>query len=71
MKIPNYTEIKLLNDNYLNEGAKKDDFGYIIEVYENGYEVEFSDKEGNTTALFSVKPEDIEVAQRQLLPPII
>jgi Domain of unknown function (DUF4926) len=60
MNIPNYSKIKLLNDNYLEEGVKKGDFGYIIEVYEDGYEVEFSDKDGNTIALFSVKPKEIE-----------
>lgn len=60
MQIPNYSEIKLLTDKYASEGVLADAVGYVIEVYENGYEVEFSDNNGITIALFSVKEGEIE-----------
>ncbi len=65
MKIQNYSEIKLLNDKYIEEGVSKNQIGYVIEVYDDGYEVEFSDENGNTIALFSVKEEDIEKTENK------
>jgi hypothetical protein len=61
MKILNYSRVKLLTDKYINEGVSSGSVGYVIEVYDNGYELEFSDKNGVTIALFSVAPDEIEL----------
>jgi hypothetical protein len=63
MQIPNYSAIKLLTDKYVSEGVSKGAIGYVIEVYADGYEVEFSDDSGITIALFSVKENEIEAAE--------
>lgn len=54
MTIPNYSQVKLLSDRYLSEGVKAGAIGYIIEVYLDGYEVEFSDNDGTTIALLAL-----------------
>lgn len=62
MQIPNYSKVKLLTNNYISEGVSAGAIGYVIEVYDDkGYEVEFSDKNGETIALFSVKPNEVEM----------
>jgi RHS repeat-associated protein len=62
MKIPCYTQVRLVTNKYWNEGANHGMIGYIIEIHAEGvYEVEFSDSEGVTLAQIVVKEEDIEV----------
>ena len=63
MSIPIYSPIKLLTNRYLENGVKKGDYGVIIEVYEDGYEVEFIDERGNTIDWFSVKPDEVEMVE--------
>lgn len=63
MQIPNYSEIKLLTDKYSDEDVSINQVGYVIEVYDVGYEVEFSDGDGNTIAIFSVKEGEIVITE--------
>lgn len=63
MLIPIYSPIKLLTNRYLKSGVKKGDYGVIIEVYDNAYEVEFMDEEGNTIDWFSVKSDEVEMIE--------
>jgi len=55
----------LLTDKYLNEGIKKGDIGVILEEYDGGsdFEVEFSDENGFTIALFAFPREDLELTE--------
>lgn len=54
-----YQKIKMISNNYISEGVKKGDIGYIIEIYNQDYcEVEFSDENGITIALLSMKSDN-------------
>jgi Domain of unknown function (DUF4926) len=57
-----YQVVRLLTNNYQNEGIKKGDIGSIIEDYgDNHYEVEFSDSNGITIALLALPGGELEV----------
>lgn len=60
-----YSRVKLLTNNYINEGAKINDIGFIIEVYNTGdCEVEFSDsKTGISYAQIVTRPEELEMLE--------
>ena len=59
-----FQKVRLITDKYINDGIKKGDEGFILEVYdENNFEVEFSDSNGITIVLCSFKKEDIELAE--------
>lgn len=60
MEIPIYTSVTLVTNKYANLGVKKGDYGVIIEIYEDGYEVEFLDGEGNTLNTFGVEKLEVE-----------
>ncbi len=64
MPLPQFSAIRLTTDRFLNEGVGRGAIGFILDVYEDGYEVEFSRPDGTTIAWFSVKPEDIEPAPK-------
>jgi len=56
-----YQKVRLMTDKYIGDGIKKGDVGVILENYDgNNYEVEFSDENGITIALFAFPKEDIE-----------
>jgi len=63
MKI--YEKVRLLTDKFIEEGAKKGDIGYIIEIYGDGNcEVEFSDSQtGITYAQIVANQKDLESAE--------
>lgn len=62
MKLPLYSRIRLRTAKYEGEGAKWGDLGYIIEVYEDAYEIEISDSSGITLALLAAKEFEVESA---------
>ena len=56
-----YQKVKLLTNKYIKEGIKKGDIGIILEIYdENNFEIEFSDADGFTIALFAFPREELE-----------
>jgi len=56
-----YQKVRLMTDKYIADGIKKGDVGVILEDYDgSNYEVEFSDENGVTIALFAFPKEDIE-----------
>lgn len=60
-----YQRVRLLTDKYIKEGIKKGDIGYVLEDYDGeNFEVEFSDKNGNTIALFSFHKQDLELVEQ-------
>ena len=62
MSLPNFSRVKILTDKFQNRGVYAGDVGYIIEVYdENNYEVEVSDANGITIALFAAKTDEIQL----------
>ncbi len=65
MRIPIYSKVELLTDKYLNNGVEKGNTGAVIEIYDDGYEVEFIDKKGNTLAVFGVEPEEIRIIKSE------
>ena len=66
MNIRNYSKVKLLTDNYVNDGVHIGDTGYVVEVYEGkGYEVEFMDEQGNTINSFGVHLDEVEAVEEK------
>ena len=60
-----YQKVRLITDKYINDGIRKGDIGVILEDYDgNHFEVEFSDKNGTTIALFAFPKEDIELVRQ-------
>lgn len=57
-----YNKVRLLTDRYLPDGARRDDEGYVIEIYQDGNcEVEFSYEDSGTAyALIVAKPDELE-----------
>ncbi|MDR0469904.1 MAG: DUF4926 domain-containing protein [Peptococcaceae bacterium] len=59
-----YQKVRLMTDKYIDEGIKKGDIGVILEDYDgNNFEVEFSDPNGITIALFAFPIEELELAE--------
>ena len=63
MKIPIYSPVTLLSDKYLKNGVKAGDYGVIVDIYEDGYEVDFLDEEGNTINCFGVEIDEVKIAE--------
>lgn len=60
MAFDNYTQVILLTDRYKDQGVAAGAFGFIIEVWGDGfYEVDFSDKDGITIALLDLNESEI------------
>jgi hypothetical protein len=63
MPFPEFSPVRLTTDRYLgSEGVGKGAVGFVLDVYDDGYIVEFSRSDGTTIAWFFLKPEDIELA---------
>ena len=50
----------------MSKGVGRGAIGFVLDVYDDGYEVEFSRPDGTTIAWFAVKSEDIEPAPEVL-----
>jgi hypothetical protein len=61
-KYPNYSSVRLLTNAFSEEGVTVGSIGYIIEVYGDEYEVEFSDADGITIAQIVVAQDQIELS---------
>jgi hypothetical protein len=56
-----YQTVRLLTDKYMDEGIRRGDIGVILEDYQDGhFEVEFSDVNGITKALFAFPKDELE-----------
>ena len=52
----------MVSDDYVSEGVKKGDVCYIIEIYNQDYcEVEFSNENGITIALLSMRRDSFNI----------
>lgn len=60
--LENYSRVRLLTDRYQNKGVAAGTIGYVIEVYDDAYEVEFSNPNGITIAQVVVQPDELEKA---------
>ena len=62
--LKNYDRVRLVTNDYENEGVSDGAVGYIVETYDDGvYEVEFSDPEGTTLALIALRESELEFAE--------
>lgn len=62
--LKNYTRVRLLTDDYEKEGVSGGAVGYVIETYDDGtYEVEFSDSDGTSVALLTLRESELEPAE--------
>ncbi len=58
----NYSRVRLISDQYRDQGAAKGSIGYIIEVYPDGnYEIEFSGQNGVSIAQIVAAENDLEL----------
>jgi uncharacterized protein len=62
MRLENYTTVVLLTDKYESEGVKTGDIGTIIEVYNDAYEVDFSDANGITITMIVLQEDEVKAA---------
>ncbi len=62
MPLPEFSPVRLTTDRFVSKGVGRGTIGFILDIYEDGYEVEFSRPDGATIAWFAVKSEDIEPA---------
>jgi hypothetical protein len=57
-----FQKVRLLTNKYNDDGIKKGDIGVILEDYDGeNYEVEFSDSNGITIALFAFPKNELEL----------
>ena len=57
-----FQKVRLLTDKYIDDGIKTGDVGVILEDYDGeNFEVEFSDNDGITIALFTIPGKELEV----------
>jgi len=61
--LPLFSRVRLATDEHEADGAPLGTIGSIIEVYEGGaaYEIEVSDADGRTLALFAAEPAALEL----------
>ena len=60
-KMKPFQKVRLLTDKYVGEGINKGDIGVILEDYDGeNFEVEFSDNNGITIALFAFSINEVE-----------
>lgn len=69
MKLQEYSRVRLLSTAYRDEGLELGALGYIVEVYDDAYEAEFSDERGNTIAQVVLREGEVESAPEQLPSP--
>ena len=60
---PQYAKVRFVNDRLESKGAPRGTVGYVVEVYEDAYEIEVSDASGCTIFLGSVPDVDLELAE--------
>ncbi len=65
--LKNYSRVRLLTNRFQSEGAFYGAMGYIIEVYDNAYEVEFSDEAGSTFAQIVAEENELELCEPALI----
>lgn len=57
-----FAVVRLLTDRYRERGLENGALGTILEVYEDAYEVEFSQPDGITIDWFPVRMDEVELA---------
>ncbi len=65
--IENYSRVRLLTNRFQSEGVCYGALGYIIEVYDHAYEVEFSDESGITQGQIVAEEKELEVCEPELV----
>ncbi|MDP9364534.1 MAG: DUF4926 domain-containing protein [Chloroflexota bacterium] len=60
MTLETLSVVRLLTDRYRREGVAAGAVGVVLDVYDDGYEVEFSMPDGTTIAWFAVEPGEVE-----------
>ena len=63
-KVKQFQKVRLLTDKFVDEGINIGDIGVILEDYDGeNFEVEFSDNNGITIALFSFYKSEVELIE--------
>lgn len=69
MPLPEFSPVRLTTDRYVSEGVGRGAIGFILDVKDIGYIVEFSRPDGTTIALFFLEPDDVEPAPEVMAAP--
>jgi hypothetical protein len=65
VSLPQFSSVRLLNDDHAEDGVPRGAVGVVLDVYEDGdYEVEFSREDGTTIAWFAVRANEVEPANQ-------
>ncbi|MBA2598593.1 MAG: DUF4926 domain-containing protein [Chloroflexota bacterium] len=64
MPLSEFSLVRLTTDRYVSEGVNQGAIGIILEVFDDGYIVEFSRPDGTTIAWLAVDGEDFELAPK-------
>ena len=68
MVLRQFSAVRLTTDRFLDEGVGVGAIGFSLDIFDDGYDVEFSRPEdGSTTAVLFLKPADIEPAPEAAL----
>ena len=67
MPLPEFSPVRH-HDRYLSEGVGRGALGFILDVLDEGYVVEFSRPDGTTIAWFYVESADVEPAPDIIVP---
>lgn len=63
MPLPEFSPVRLATDRFAaSEGVGRGAIGFILDVFPDGYIVEFSGPDGATISWFGVDFEDVEAA---------
>ncbi len=67
MPLRMFSPVRLTTDRYASEGVGRGAIGFILDVFEDGYHVEFSRPDGTTIAWFFAELADVESAPEAML----
>ncbi len=62
MGILEFSPVRLVTNRYTDKGVGIGALGFVLEVYDGAYEVEFSRSDGTTIAWFAVDAADLQLA---------
>lgn len=60
MPLDSLSLVRLTTERYRAEGVAAGALGVVLDVYDDGYEVEFSREDGSTIAWFAVERDEVE-----------
>lgn len=71
MQLSQFSAVRLTTDRFRDEGVARGALGFVLDIFDDGYDVEFSrPKDGSAIALLFLKATDVEPAPEVALRPV-